>query len=189
MKWILCLVMAGIAPVAFAGAPTPAELGARVTAFLQHGRDIHVVNTGFFLDGGSHYATLGDSAGETADIVIFNKRRALQMGARFGAFDEKHEREYIPTGEAQAAFQQAIIDALHRSQVSNRETQQLLSALTSFFPTYGEDLRWPASGDADAAVPLISRTRVALLGGAIVVLGLYLAYSLRRRHPPATSRA
>lgn len=191
MKRLLGIVLAFAAAAAL-GAPVPSDVGLRALAFLQTGRDLHVIKTGFFLDGGSKYATLADTVGATIDVMILNKRRAQREGAIFGVYEPVHHHEYFPTGADQAAFKAALRAALRRSKVSNPDTRRLLRALTSWFPTYADDIHWSASraGAAeDAAGPLISPARATLLGGVAVVLAAALGFSVRRRaaHTPVST--
>lgn len=185
MKRLLWIALSCLTVTAFA-APSPAELGARAMTFLRNGRDVHVVRTGFFLDGGSAGAMLADASGQSVDLILYNERRAQALGTWFGVYDPGHGREYVPTGEARAVLQAALVAALKRSDVSNPNTRQLLDALTSRSHPYGVDIFSPPRGlGLERFLRPISDPRDMVMAAVVLILMVGLAFTIARRRTQA----
>lgn len=181
MKRILWIALSCLAATTF-GAPPPAELGARALAFLRTGHDVHVVKTGFFLDGGSAEAMLADASGQSVDFILFNRRRAQRNGAWVGVFEPAHEREYAPTGEAQETLRAALVAALKRSRVSNADTRRLLAAGTSWVRPYGAEIFAARRGSVpERLLRLMRGPRDAAIGIIVLALIATLAFLTTRR--------
>ncbi|HVU32486.1 MAG TPA: hypothetical protein VHE61_03565 [Opitutaceae bacterium] len=176
---VIWLVLSVVAPSLHA-VPTPAEIGEQVNHFLQAGRDVHVVQTEFLLDGGSAEVVLADAAGDEAHVILFNRRRATREGVMLVAADARGEREDLVKGDGEAALRSALIAALRRSHVTNPDSRILLGTLTSWLPTYGDEIRWSSQrrvGYVDTATLVKADLPLAL---GVILAGIGCLVALRR---------